>query len=222
MATKKQVHKIAGRVVEFQEKFFEARNTTAQFFIEKTNEAIEISIAAVEAHLRQQQKIERVLSDVISANSISATDQEFVVKDNFVVDTGKNTEVKISSIDQDFIDWFMEKREKAFSGSILCGRKLNHTSVDRSIIAQLGEQAKAETTLYEVFAMMKLQANGREGDLSINGYNNIFYVPDITGTLRTVILFWTVVGWRVQARSITFPFGWNAGVQVFSRNSLVT
>jgi hypothetical protein len=70
--------------------------------------------------------------------------------------------------------------------------------------------------------MMERQANDEEGELLNNDYANIFYVRDITNTLRAVIVYWYGDGWDVKANSVEGPVEWDAGDSVFSRNSLVT
>ena len=60
-------------------------------------------------------------------------------------------------------------------------------SVDGPILAELGGEAKAETTLTEVYSLMEAQKNGENGPLLTNGYANIFYVRDVNGALRAVV-----------------------------------
>jgi len=93
--------------------------------------------------------------------------------------------------------------------------------VDAPIIAELGGNEKAETTLTEVFSLMEKQPNGEEGALLNNGWWNILYVKDQNGVLRTVSVCWLVDGWNVYARSVGDPYGWYDGYQVFSRNSVL-
>ncbi len=92
-------------------------------------------------------------------------------------------------------------------------------SFDGPIIAELGGEAKAETTLTEIYDLMDRQSEGREGVLLNNGWANIFYVKDLAGVLRAVGVRWDDAGWRVFADSVEDPTEWYAGRQVFSRNS---
>ena len=50
---------------------------------------------------------------------------------------------------------------------------------------------------------------------------NIFYVRDKANTLRAVHVYWSSVdgGWHVSAPVVAYPYGWNGGYRVFSRNS---
>jgi len=127
--------------------------------------------------------------------------------------------VKISFVSDYFKDCFYGKTEEAFGGSTLNYGKLSRSSVDGPIIAALGGEAKAETAITEVYALMEAQKNGENGPLLTNGYANIFYVRDAKGVLRTVDVVWGDVGWYVYARDVTNPDTWYDDRQVFSRNS---
>lgn len=218
MATTKQAHVIAGRMVEFQDRFEKLPNDDAQYVIQDAGEAINLFIAAVVNRPKAAQAVVTILSEIISTVVIPATTEKFVAKDKFKVGTGGRAKVKISYVGDDFKAWFLGKTEEPFAGSTIYGRKLNKGSVDGLILTELGGKEKAETTLAEIYAMMEHQANGENCDLLNNGCANIFYVPDINGTLRTVGGYLRGSGWVVQAYSAEGPNEWSAGGQVFSRN----
>ena len=94
--------------------------------------------------------------------------------------------------------------------------KLTKDSLDKLILDELGGEAKAETFLATIYELLEKQPNGKKGDLSTNGYANIFYVCDVKGVLWAVSVIWFSYGWYVSALSVQPPFGWGAGVQVFS------
>ena len=220
MATTKQNQMIAGRMVEFQDRFEKLPNDDAQWLIQNAGEAIDLFIAAVINRVKSvAQAVVAILSEILVTVTIPATTEKFVAKDKFKVDTSRKAKVKISYLGDNFKDWFLKKTEEPFSGSTIYGRKLSKNSVDGPILSELGGQEKAETTLSEVFAMMARQANGETGELLTNGYANIFYIRDINESLRAVDVRWLVGGWYVRAYSIVDPGGWHAGCQVFSRNS---
>ncbi|MHB8903723.1 MAG: hypothetical protein ACYC40_01285 [Patescibacteria group bacterium] len=222
MATTKQAQIIAGRMVEFQDKFSVLSNDDAQYVIQNAGEAIDLFINAVANRAKATiQTVTSILSAIISTFVVSATTIKFVAKGKFVVNTSKKAEVKISFLGDNFINWFLGKTEDPFVGSTVYGRKLNKGSVDGPILAELGGQEKAETTLTEIYAMMGRQPNGESGELLNNGYANIFYVRDIDSILRAVRVRWSGDGWSVRAYSVEFPHDWLAGSCVFSRNSLV-
>lgn len=225
MATEQQIPVLMGKMVEYQKKFIDMPTEVTQWTINHTEEAIGICSQALADHVKKIKEAAKaaslILSGTISTVTIPATTEKFIVKDKFKVDISKKANVKISYTGDNFNAWFGEKIKEAFSGGILYGRKLNKNSVDGPILSELGGQEKAETTLSEVFAMMECQATGKPGELLTNGYANIFYVRDITGTLRAVDVIWLGDGWCVRADSVEDPDEWDAGRQVFSRNSSV-
>ena len=158
------------------------------------------------------------LLEFVGTISVSAV-KEFVAKKKFVINIGDNALVKVSYLGDNFREQFLGKIEKSFPGSELRYQKLMKSSVDDSIINKLGGKAKAETTLAEVFSLMEKQGNGQSGALLTNGWWNIFYVHDINGVLRTVLIYWSGVGWHVDAHSAEHRACWFADYLVFSRNS---
>lgn len=164
-----------------------------------------------------------VLGAIVSTTIIQHSAKKFVVKDNFKVGVNEEAQVEIFYLGGNFKKWFLEKTEEPNpdpNGTVY-GCLLRKSSVDSFILSELGGQEKAETTMAEIYAMMECQANGKSGDLLNNGWPNIFYVRDITGTLRAMDVRWSDVGWHVDAFSIDNPFEWDSNSQVFSHNSLV-
>ncbi len=156
----------------------------------------------------------------ISSNfSVVATTNKFIVKDNFVVNTEDSAVVKITCISEEFKNRFINKIEDPSTHSIICGRNLIKDSVDEPILSELGGQEKAETTLTEIYAMMKNQAEGNAGIILTNECANIFYARDINNTLCVVTIRWFSDGWDVGASSVEDPDKWLADDRVFSRNS---
>jgi hypothetical protein len=146
----------------------------------------------------------------------------FVAKNMFVVDTSRKAKVKISYLGDNLKAWFLNDGgiSKNFIGEqTLRYHKLKKSSVDGPVIAELGGETKAGTTLCEMFSLMEKQKNGEDGVLLNNGYANIFYVQDTAGVLRAVFVGWFDDGWRVNASSVENPCGWDGDYQVFSRNS---
>ncbi len=166
-----------------------------------------------------QVRLERPLLIPVGTATVVATTTSFVARDRFVVNTKKNAPVKISYLGDNFNDWFLGKEEQPFGGSTLNHRKLSRSSVDGPIIAELGGEAKAETTLTELFSLMEAQKNSESGPLLMDGYANIFYIREAKGVLRTVGAFWDGGGWSVCAFPVGDPDEWRGARQVFSRNS---
>ncbi|MDE1988216.1 MAG: hypothetical protein KGJ58_03535 [Patescibacteria group bacterium] len=164
------------------------------------------------------------LLELVSTIVIPATTGKLVAKERFVINTKRNAPVKISYLGDNFTAWFLNgdgKIEDPISEQTLRYAKLRKASVDSPIIEELGGEAKAETTLSEMFSLMEKQKHGEEGVLLNNGWANLFYIKDVAGVLRAVRVLWCGGGWFVRARSVEDPSRWGDGSQVFSRNSVL-
>ena len=159
------------------------------------------------------------LLELVSTVVIPARSTPFVARNKFVLGTNATAPVKISHFSKNFTDWFLGKTEEPLPEQTLRYHKLRQASVDAPIIAELGDEEKAETTLSELFSLMEGQKNGEDGPLLSNGWWNIFYIKDCNCVLRTVDVRWYDGVWYVSAFSTEYPFTWYDGRQVFSRNS---
>ena len=156
--------------------------------------------------------------DFVRMVALSATTEKFVAGRNFLLNQDGGI---CTFLGDNFRSWFLEgdgKVEDAHADTVLRSHKLSKNSVDGPIIVELGGEKVAETTLTEMFALLKNQANGQKGVLLTNGYANIFYVRDQNNVLRAVYAFWYGGGWNVNASGVSYPVAWIAGNQVFSRN----
>ncbi|OGF82592.1 hypothetical protein A3B18_01370 [Candidatus Giovannonibacteria bacterium RIFCSPLOWO2_01_FULL_46_13] len=163
--------------------------------------------------------VTELLLEPVGTIAVSATAERFVAKDKFMIDTGRKALVKISYLGDNFTEWFLGKTEGPFAGSTLRYSNLRKDSLDVPIVSELGGEEKAETTLAEIYTLMELQRDGRVGVLLNNGYANIFYVRGGVLVLRAVSVLWGGDGWNLIAYPLGNPRGWDAGRQVFSRNS---
>ena len=91
--------------------------------------------------------------------------------------------------------------------------RLIEASVNASIIAELGNEV-AETTLAQIYQLLKAQGHGQQGALLTNGFANVFYVGDWAVCCRWIS---DCDSWVVCARPFVSPDGWGAGRQVVSR-----
>ena len=160
----------------------------------------------------------------VGAITTSATTIKFVAIDKFTKNTGHKAKVRISYIGDTFTEWFLKgngKTEESIYESNLRYHKLLQGSVDSPIIAELGGEEKAETTLTEIFSLMEKQSKGEAGVLLNSGWANIFYIRDMKGLLRVVFVYWYDDGWYVSVHSVEYPDGWYSGNRVFSRNSVL-
>ncbi len=151
--------------------------------------------------------------------AVPATTERFIASEKFVINTDRNDQVKISYLGDNFKGCFLSKTEAPIQETVLRYQKLVWSSTDDFIIAELGGEAKAETTLAQVFALMQIQKNGEAGVLFNNGWENIFHVRDTNGVLRAVGIDWRFGGWRAYTGFVGGRGGWRGGCQVFSSNS---
>ena len=153
-----------------------------------------------------------------AAMIVASTATPFIARNHFVVNTKKNALVKISRLGPSFIAGFLGKEEPPFRGSILRYGRLSRPSVDGHIIAELGGEAKAETTLIELFASMKTQKKGESCLLPTDGSVNIFYIKNVFGVLRAVEAYWDTYGWRVDAYTVLDQPELSTACRVFFRS----
>lgn len=171
--------------------------------------------------LRRKLKIEAIKESIhwLGTTTTSATSEKFVAKEKFREDS---KEVKFYGFWSNFTNWFLAgdgKIEEPIGEQELRYGNLTKNSVDGPIIEDLGGEAKAESTLTELYDLLKKQANGEEGDLLTNGSVNIFYIRDTNGVLCAVVVRWDGVGWYVGADSVESLNVWAVGRRVLSRNS---
>ncbi|MFZ4648344.1 MAG: hypothetical protein ACOYMB_01770 [Patescibacteria group bacterium] len=219
MATEQQIPIIAGRIVEYQKYFSDLPNDDAQWFMNHTKEGIALCVAAISNRVKEFTKTEKILSRLVLVSSCVQTVKRFITRDKFVVNTGCDSKLKISCLDNNFRSWFLDKVEDVFLGSTIQGVTLMSNSVNSQIINELGGEERVETSLTELYSLMEAQPNGKMGDLVIKwDQANIFYVRDINGTLRAIRLVWFGDGWDVEARPISSPNPWISGIRIFSRH----
>lgn len=140
--------------------------------------------------------------------------KKFIVADHF---TTENREVKIHRIGDNFKLWFGGKTEKLTDVELPSRHHydLKHDSLDKEILNDLGGADKAEITFAGIYKFMKLQPNGENGALLVDGFANIFYVKDADGVLRAVYVRWVGVGWFVEGCETDDWSRWGAGCRVF-------
>ena len=164
------------------------------------------------------------LLDFVGTVKIPAA-AKFIIQEKFVLNYGKKAKpgVRIAYLSDNFKQWFLDKIEEATPEAVLRYAKLTRAALDDEIRAEIGAEFE-QTTLAQIFALMALQPDGREGALLTNWWATIFYVPDVKGVLRVVLVYWHADdgGWSVHAYSVGLPSGWHVGHRAFSRNSSET
>lgn len=162
--------------------------------------------------------VTKTILDFVGTVDVSATTEEFVVKDHYVVNTSEHAPVKISFLGENIKNNFLGKVEDPVGEMTLGYYNLKDRSRDIPIITELGGEDAVESTLCAVFALMRKQPKGEDGTLLNNGYANIFYVRDVNQVLWAVCVPWRGDGWSVYARSVDDSSRWYDGFRVFSRN----
>lgn len=133
---------------------------------------------------------------------IPATAEKFISKEKF---SEESEEVKFYGIWTYFTAWFLSgdgKIEESFNEHMLHFGSFIQPPFDSLIVKYLGGEARVETTLSDVWYLLKMQASGEHGFLLTNGDANIFYVRDIRGLLRVVGIRWGAGGWSVGAKPL--------------------
>ena len=122
-------------------------------------------------------------------------------------------------IGDNFKRMFGNHTESETSQSALQVHQLTESARDPAIIAELGGEQIAETTLGQMWQMLLVQGQGQDGNLLINGFANIFYIrSQVDNQLWAVYCRWDSGNrdWLVNAYPVSDPDDWYAGSQVFS------
>lgn len=146
----------------------------------------------------------------------------FSARDKFVLNYGRKVKpgVRIAFLSNNFQNWFGDAIEEPVAKTPLDCARLTRPELDGPILASLGNRPDLVVLLRQIYWLMSEQPNGESGTLLNNGRATIFYMPGLT---RVVSVFWFASdgGWFVDAGSVSLPFGWSAGSQVFSRNCCI-
>jgi len=161
------------------------------------------------------------LLEALGTVKIYSTSEQFIARNKFVLNYGRKAKpgVRIAYLDDNFKVWYLDKVEEPMPETVLRYAKLTRPARDDDIRAEIGAEFE-QTALAQIFGLMSDQPNGEPGILLTDLWN-VFYVPDIHGSLRAVSVRWgaSAGGWSVSAGSVGHPGGWRDGHRVFSRNS---
>ncbi|MBI2591094.1 MAG: hypothetical protein HYW34_00210 [Candidatus Brennerbacteria bacterium] len=211
----KQTVMLMGRLVEHQEHFNPLSTADAQWAIQNPKDAAALCVTAIKSRTNGAPKTERSYKILRPVAPKPVGTRPFKADDSFF---NKKSIVKMVPHGSNFTAWFTGKVEKEAPEGMLVPFVLTQSAYDSEIIADLGGEEKAEITLGEIWRLMQRQTNGKKGVLLVNGWANIFYVRDVNGVLRAVVVRWCGCGWGAGA----FDLGgrtWSVVYQVFSRNS---
>ena len=149
-----------------------------------------------------------------SSTSAIQHDERFVARERFKEDIRPGAPVRISWLGATFVRRFASKVEAARDTSLRTF-VLQSPSNDREIITELGDGH--ETTLADVWCLLRLQASGEPGALQTNSTPNIFFVRDGAGQLGVVDAIWGGAGWEIGASPFGDKRAWSVGTRVISR-----
>lgn len=178
-----------------------------------------INMEDTQAFLPNSNIIPKGASSILSPidTVITVRPTEFVARDKFK----QGGTLKLYGFWGDFEKWYLDMVERLahpVETTLYC-QTLLQDSTDDAIIAELGGSAKAETSLGEIWDLLKRQPNGEDGVLVTNNRSaNVFFVIGKDGRLQAVSAFCRVDGWTLASFRIGSLFKREAGNQVFSRN----
>ncbi len=202
-----QISALAGALVSHQ-RFFDALSVEdRQWAFQNPKEAIAVFCDAVKN--RAAKIVEKLLESVASFKAPGA--KEFIAKKKYVVDTGENARVRISYLGDNFKKVMLPKKEQDIAEGELKLKKLHTGSLDAPIIVELGGEKKAEISLCEFYETLAHKQAIRDFTWVVA------YIRDVDGILWAVSAGWSGGGWDVEARSVAYPYGWDAGSEFVSR-----
>lgn len=153
---------------------------------------------------------------------VRGTTSKFISKKMFVRETRFKSKLKLGIMSNSFEEWFLAdggKVEEPTGVTTLRYHTLRRNASDAQIIDELGGIPKVEATLTEIYHLLINQPGTKKGALEIGGQENVFYVRDRFGRLRSVSVYSFGRGWGIAARSTRVQIGWREGVRVFSRDT---
>jgi hypothetical protein len=156
---------------------------------------------------------------------VPARAKRFVPREKYVVNTRPGKHVKIGYIAPDFITAFGDKVEEPTEEVVLRYDILDRQSAFASAVKELSDQGVVtKTTPGELWSMLEKQPDGpksKAGPLLANGYANLSEMVGSDNVSRLVSVSWFDFfdGWDVYASPVTDSIQWDAGSQLFSRNS---
>ncbi|MDA9505548.1 hypothetical protein XI09_12955 [Bradyrhizobium sp. CCBAU 11386] len=142
--------------------------------------------------------------------------EAFVAQEHYKEDIAPTAQVRISWLGATFVRRYVVKVETEGEPS-LQPYTLRSPSSAVDISRELG--ARDETTLANVWCLLRLQANGESGALQTTSTPNIFFVRDAMGDVGVVDVLWGGAGWEIGASPIGNQRTWPPGTRVFSHGA---
>lgn len=141
----------------------------------------------------------------------------FVARDHISVDRGG--EACIGYMDHVFVRDFLDKTEEAMETTTLRINQLKEDSTNGPIISALGDEQIAETTLGQMYNIIKRWACGEQTNLRDDiAYANMWYIRNVYNELQPVQCYLFAQSHSCQICSIsnTIKTKWKNGILVLS------
>ena len=107
--------------------------------------------------------------------------------------------MRITWLGAAFSEHFVPKTEPDHGSSLLRSHAVRRTSRDIEIISELG--TRHETTLGDLWCLLKQQSHGEAGMLRTDTRPNVLYIRSTAGLLFTIDALWGGAGWELGASS---------------------
>lgn len=156
---------------------------------------------------RLEQQAEVSCGDIQQASALTdppttaavPSPRQFVAREHFRRATTPSTAVKITWLGAAFSEHFVSKTEPDHGSPLLRSHTVRRTSRDIEIIAELG--TRHETTLGDLWCLLKRQSHGQAGMLRTDTRPNVLYIRSTAGLLFTIDALWGGAGWELGASS---------------------
>ncbi len=136
--------------------------------------------------------------------------KRFAVRDKLRIDV--NSELPIIYLDSELRIGFPDLVEENVPAMTVRQHRLLRSSMDRSILADLGDRnfpeiRKARVSFAHVFEFLKVADRSKDF---------IFYVENARGLAYAINAFWFRKGWNIKASPVSYPRVWCPGNYIIS------
>lgn len=119
--------------------------------------------------------------------------KKFVAKENFIIDSSGKSPVRINFLNEDFINFFLDKEEDDHeSRKLKCEVLVLHRSTIRETFVKLGGNGRADVDLQDIWSWAKEKCQDFEKNSDVYANSSfIFYAYDANNFLRVIeVIFW--------------------------------
>jgi hypothetical protein len=168
--------------------------------------------------------------DFVGSVLVHAVSTTFKAVEHFVEKTDSRSRVTFdkSNLDRNFWVQFLRGEGKIepveARTELYCYLIKDHLRAC-DILTAIGDVAKAETTLADLYELLLKQPNGEKGILHAGPHElNLFFIRNLTGELKAVRVHWWNEHWEISigGTTVTDGTGFGAGHKVFLRHLVTT